>query len=342
MNPVLPSYQFLPAPLWLIDTLHILTLTLHLAAMGLLFGGVMVFFFGRAADRWDSAVVPLIRKSFPTLMAATITLGIAPLLFVQLVFPQPIYSASIVSGWFWLLIIAALIVAYYCLYAAGFSKSAAPCGKYLAVALLGMVYVSLVYSSVFSLAERPDTTKALYAANQAGLAFHADHAHWLLRWMHMISGILAIGGFFIRLAGQKDPKASEAGRRFFLGGMILAIVFGCAYLLVPAGVFQAVRGGPALWTLTLAVLLALAAMHLSRNRSPLWAGLFLFLSMLGMVATRHFVRLALLEKHFRPDSVPVSPQWVVFGLFLVCFVLALGTLYYMTALFFRATKATSK
>ena len=37
----LPDYQFLPAPLWLITVLHILTLTLHFAAMNFLLGGLI-------------------------------------------------------------------------------------------------------------------------------------------------------------------------------------------------------------------------------------------------------------------------------------------------------------
>ena len=38
----LPDYHFLPGPLWLITILHLVTLTLHSAAMNFLLGGLAV------------------------------------------------------------------------------------------------------------------------------------------------------------------------------------------------------------------------------------------------------------------------------------------------------------
>ena len=133
----LPDYNFLPAPLWLITVLHILTLTLHFVAMNFMVGGIIVILFGKFENKWQNAVVQKFVKLFPSAMAATVTLGVAPLLFVQLVFHRQTYAASIVSGWFWLGIIVAAIVAYYFLYAGAFSKKkTGRTGSYLIVALV--------------------------------------------------------------------------------------------------------------------------------------------------------------------------------------------------------------
>ena len=154
----LPSYNFLPAPLWLITVLHILTLTLHFLAMNFLLGGLIVLLFARLKGKWEVPAVRTYIRLLPSAVAATVTLGVAPLLFLQLVYYGPVYSASIVSGRFWLFIIAAVIIAYYLLYASSFRRESGRAGfaGTLAFALPVLLYVSLVYSTVFSMAERPE------------------------------------------------------------------------------------------------------------------------------------------------------------------------------------------
>ncbi|MCP4685604.1 MAG: hypothetical protein GY867_09175 [bacterium] len=171
----LPDYNFLSAPLWLVTALHIVTLTLHFLAMDFVVGGLIAVLWGGFTDRWNNPVVQKFIKLFPSALAATVTFGVAPLLLAQLVYHRQVYSASIVSGWFWLLIVPAVIIGYYFLYGPSFGKgSGSRKGTYLLLAMLTFVYVSLVYSSVFSLAENPDQYKALYAGNQSGWVLNPD------------------------------------------------------------------------------------------------------------------------------------------------------------------------
>ncbi|MBP1598917.1 MAG: hypothetical protein H6Q05_4294, partial [Acidobacteria bacterium] len=146
----LPDPNFLPAPLWLITTLHVLTLSLHFAAMNFVLGGVILVLTGRLGRNGENPALRRFITLLPSAMAATVTLGIAPLLFLQLAYPLQVYPAAIVSGWFWFLVIPAAILAYYFLYAASFSatKTASAWMRYLWPALLGLLYVSVVYSSV--------------------------------------------------------------------------------------------------------------------------------------------------------------------------------------------------
>jgi len=234
MNPI--EYASLPAPLWLITSLHILTLTLHLLAMNIVVGGIVIGLFGRFSDRWQHPFVTQLVKLLPTMMAATVTLGVAPLLFVQVVYGRFIYSASIISGWFWLMIFVAAILGYYCLYAAAFSKKGkARTGVYLGSALVCFVYISYVYSSVFALTERPDLQAILYAANQSGLILNNDVGSYLYRWLHVLAGAVTVGGFFVAALGRHNEEAFAAGKLFFLWGMIVASVLGVAYMMSCTG-----------------------------------------------------------------------------------------------------------
>jgi hypothetical protein len=339
----LPHYEFLSAPLWLLTALHLLTLTLHFVAMNFLLGGVLIVLHAGIRKRWDDPTLLDFVRMFPSAMAATVTLGVAPLLFLQLVFHRQVYSAAIVSGWFWLGVVAAAIVAYYALYRASWKaeKSGQVSRPALVLALLGLLYISICYSSVFSMAERPGLIHDLYAKNQSGLVWNPAVGDYLLRWLHMILGAATVGGFIVGMLGRNQPETYRTGKQFFLWGMVLASVAGIAYLISLQAYLAAFMRTPAIWALTGAVLLSLGSLHFFFRKNFCASGTMLFLSMLGMVYARHTVRLVRLAGQFDPASLPVAPQWGPLLLFLVCFVIALGTVAYMVRLYLGANKSAA-
>jgi hypothetical protein len=331
----LPDYNFLPAPLWLITILHVLTLTLHLTAMNFVFGGLVVLLTGRLENKWNDPAVRSIVKLFPTAMAATVTLGVAPLLFVQLVYSQQIYSASIVSAWPWLSIFMAVMVGYYLLYGAAFTGESKP-GRlpvFLTVAALLLAFVSIVYSSVFSMAERPDLYRMLYAGNQSGLVVNTDVGVWLLRWLHMVTGAVCVGGYFVCLFSRGSDAVYRLGRTGFLWGTIAAMALGTAYLVSLGDYLRPFMRSPAIWVLTVSFVLSLGALHMVFKKKLTMGGIMLFVSLLGMVIIRHQLRLIVLDGQFDPAGIPVRPQWTVFVLFLVFFVLALMLVAWMLRMY---------
>ncbi|NWG12748.1 MAG: hypothetical protein HXY20_04340 [Acidobacteria bacterium] len=335
----LPDYQVLPAPLWLITSLHLLTLALHFIAMNFVVGGLVLVLAYRAQDRWCNPVILRFVRLFPIVMAATVTFGVAPLLFLQLVYGRFIYAASIVSAWFWLAVVGVVIASYYALYAASFSNRLSARKVCLAVALIGAVYVSLAYSSVFSMMERPELVKQLYAEDQSGLVWNPRFKDYLLRWLHMMAGALTIGGFFASSVAVGNPASPDPGRRFFLWGMVLGFLTGLAYLFSLGEVIGPFMRSPAIWVLAPGLVLSLLSVWFYHRRNLVIAGGALSLSMLAMVFSRHSVRLLQLEGHFDPSAVPVRPQWTVFALFLVCFLVALILGSYMLRVFFRRAES---
>jgi hypothetical protein len=328
----LPDSQFLAAPLWLLNALHWLTLTLHFVAMNFLVGGILIAIHAGIRKRWDDPTLQKFARMFPAAMAATITLGVAPLLFLQLIYPRQVYAAAIVSGWFWLNVITAVIIAYYAIYRAA-GRWSAPA---LVLALAGLVYVSLTYSSVFSMAERPDLIRQLYGREQAGTLWNPEAGDWVLRWLHMILGAITVGGFFVGMIGRNDPATYQLGKQYFVVGMILASLAGMAYLLSLQPILAGFMRTPAIWVLTVAVLLSLGALHFFFKKNFCAAGTMLFVSMLGMVYARHTVRLLKLAGEFDPADWRVAPQWGPLAMFLICFVIALAVVAWMLRQFFGA------
>jgi hypothetical protein len=335
----LPDSQFLSAPLWLVTVLQLLTLTLHFVAMNFLLGGVIIVFHAGIRKRWNDPTLLKFVRLFPAAMAATVTLGVAPLLFLQLVYPRQVYSAAIVSGWFWLNVITAVIIAYYALYRVSLKveKSGQVSLPTLLLALFGLLYVSFIYSSVFSMAEQPKLIHSLYAQNQSGLIVNPALGDYLLRWLHMILGAVTVGGFFVGLLGRDEPATYQTGKQYFVFGMVLASLAGMAYLLSLLPILAAFMRTPAIWALTVAVLLSLGALHFFFKKNFCASGTMLFFSMLGMVYARHTVRLLKLAGQFDPVSWRIAPQWGPFLMFLVCFVVALVVVAYMLRLFFRTS-----
>jgi hypothetical protein len=50
------------------------------------------------------------------MLSAAITAGVAPLLFVQILYPQQFYTANLLLSWRWMIVIPVLIVVFYLLY----------------------------------------------------------------------------------------------------------------------------------------------------------------------------------------------------------------------------------
>lgn len=329
----LPDYNFLSAPLWLVTVLHVLTLTLHFVAMNFLVGGIIVVLFGKFKDKWNDPTVQTFVKMFPNAMAATVTLGVAPLLFVQLTYHKYIYTAAIVSGWFWLLVIVMAIVGYYFLYATSFTKKIGNKGAYLAIALLCFLYISYVYSSVFAMAERPDIYTALYASNQSGWVLNPEIGSYIFRWLHMMLGAVTVGGFFVGWIGKNNEPAYRIGKQFFLWGMVAAIILGFVYMLTFGDMLKPFMRSIGIWMVTLGLLLSLGSLHFFFKKKFIPAALMVFVSLLTMVITRHVVRTLHFEGIFDPGSIKFAPQWSIFILFLVCFLIAVGLVWYMLKLF---------
>ncbi len=338
MNP--PAYEFLSAPPWILALLNVLTLTLHLAAMGALFGGLGILLGVRLPGKWSRPAVRRLVRLAPTLVAVTVTLGVAPLLFVQLVYHRQVYAAAIVSAWYWLAVVGLVIAAYFLLYARAFAdRRPAPRGALrIAIAFALLLPVSMVLSSVFTLAETPRMIANAYAAASTGWALNPDLGRWLPRWLHLLAGALALGAFYVTASAHDDVELRHAARTAYLWTMAAAMLLGFGALAGLGEGLLPYLSSPAAWWMAGSLLLALASLHLIYRDRILGSGILLALSLAGMVEQRHLARLLALRGTLDPATMTIRPQWSVFALFLICFVAMAATVGWMLVLFFRRPK----
>jgi len=111
----------LPAPTAFYLVLYLVTLAVHVAFMNYVLAGTaylaaVTIFPGGPLRRDRGRVASLLRDWMPASLSAAITAGVAPLLFVQVLYHDSFYTANLLLFHRWMAVLPALIVGFYLLY----------------------------------------------------------------------------------------------------------------------------------------------------------------------------------------------------------------------------------
>jgi hypothetical protein len=333
----------LPAPYWVFKLLLIVTFYLHIVAMNFLMGGAVLALVGKWRSRNREYAVRSffdVGRKLPSLVAATITLGIAPLLFIQVLYGRFFYTSSIVMAWPWLLVLAMLTVAYYGFYFASYQdeKRAGRAGWVFSISLLMIFTIGFLFTNNLTLSQTPSLWASKYFSNPSGWHLNLSEATLVPRYLHFFTAAVAVGGLFLVLiAFARWKRDSEYARYVFqFGGnafryaTMAQLAVGIWFLAsLPRGMRMLFLGDNRLATilLILGVAGALAAIAIVgdalrkgniRLAAYAGSGLTAFV-ILCMSVMRDILRDAYLETYFHPERFAVRTQWTVFPLFLVVF-----------------------
>lgn len=351
MNPVIPAPVPvpLPAPAWLLQFLLVFTFILHVLPMNFLLGGTVILtlsgFLGCKRSRHRELAVRAAR-ALPPVVAFTITLGVAPLLFLQLVYGQLFYTSSVLMAWFWLAVVFLVLIGYYGVY--WFNMQQDELGPRARWVMLGtalvFVLVALIFSRNMSFMLRPEEFYVSFLKHKVGLIVGPVGAADIARLLHFIVGSLAVAGLGLailsRTWSREAPDLAVWARRYgvkwFMGATAVQIFVGLWFLTsLPVGIRHLFLGGDALATaiLVAAIALALVAM-MTALRNLALGGACLVGTLVLMAVIRHLVRVAYLRPYFDPRALPVEGQWVVFTLFALLLVAGLATVGWMLWKFF--------
>ncbi len=111
----------LPGPTVLYLVLYLATLVIHVLFMNYVLAGTgylaaISLFEKRLPEQESGLVARTLREWLPFMLSAAITAGIAPLLFVQILYKKSFYTANLLLFHRWMAILPVLIVAFYLLY----------------------------------------------------------------------------------------------------------------------------------------------------------------------------------------------------------------------------------
>lgn len=354
----------LPGPVWLFTALLLVVFTLHVAAMNSALGGgiwaLWNYLRGRHLAHPNSRrLANELATMLPTFLAFTVTLGVAALLFVQVLFGNFLYTSSILIGVLWLAVIPLVMVAYYGFYYFSFAaeKGKGIAGCVLAVSVCLLLSIAFIFVNNMTLMLRPDRWLQMYRAHPNGWNLNLSDHSLVPRYLHIVNGGIALFSAILAHLGMRKMKVDAAYGRWivqrsalvfaactglqFLFGMwlLLAIPREIAMVLLRDPLAGAVFG-LALMSVISAMLLILLG-SLAEKPSPLvHAGFGMSLvTLFLMVCLRYMLRLAYLRPYMSLGALAVRPQMGVIVLFLLLFVGGLATVGYMLWLVARSGKA---
>jgi hypothetical protein len=362
----------LPAPVWLMKLLHVVTLSLHFVAMEMLLGGlllaILLSLFRSSAHAHVTARA--LARRLTIVMTYVINLGVPPLLFAQVLYGRALYTSSVLIGVYWIAIIPALMLIYWLLYR--FSarldqgKSAWWVGL-IAWLLAGCVARTL--STNMTLMLRPEAWHGMYAASAMGAFLPTGDPTLTPRWLLMMAGGLFIGGLWlVYLAGRSTFTADE---KLFVAGLGGKVAAGFAIVYLAAGLWaasvqpevvktglagHALYAGHAIypaykfsgfagygWIALVVVAVLVGAIAGFGKIAAGWlswtAVLIGVLVEIMLTVYRDGVRdVTLLSKGYDVWDRAVATNWGVVGLFLLLFVASLGVIGWLVSVVARAQK----
>ncbi len=365
MIPAIPLLDPMPvpAPIWLVKALLWVTFSVHLLFMNVTLGGAVLsaVYAVKGKDR-DRALARTLAKLLPFVMPFAITFGVAPLLFVQVLYGPLFYTSTILMAAPFLAIIGVLIAAYYGMYLLAWKWTALGRAQgWLAAAIFMLLaYVGFTYTHVFTLMTSPDRFRAMYLAHPGGVQYFFGDPMLLPRFLHMFLGYLAVTGLMVAYLGTKrlrlEPELGrwqfKAGITWFAAATVANLGVGAWWLMaLPREAMLLFMGGSALATgafiagLVFGVSALVLALMGINSLKPLpmlmGAGHALAVTLICMVLMRDALRDALLKPAYDVWTLPSDPQWVAVGLFLVLFAGGLGVCVWLLKLMSDAARANA-
>jgi hypothetical protein len=319
---LIPHADTIPVTWGWFQFLLLLTFPLHIIAMNCMLGGLILGVFQHI--RGGELRVQLAHRIavvLPLIIATVVNLGVAPYLFLQVLYGQFLYTSSVLMALAWIMIIPILIVAYYGAYFYDFRfVQLGKAGPWIGVAVsILLLIIGWFFSNNMQLMVLPERFED-YFTHMNGSLLVTDYSSLLPRYLHMVFGTLAIGGLFIALLGrfkaaQNGDLAKHAlgyGMQSFLIFTLINIFIGLWYFLsLPKEMMHLFLGGNGSATATFILgMLLLAGGLVSAVKRRLWLTINHALALvLVMTFMRSWLRSEYLSNIFSLDQLQVVPQY---------------------------------
>ena len=231
--------------LWL--GMYIFTFALHAVFVSYVLAG-STYALVQAVRRVDDPIADRVRDHLPFMLGCGITAGVAPLLFIQLLYQHQFYSANLILGPRWGAVVPALIVGFYALYIAkAKDKRRRPA---LAVSVVCFLFVAWSWTEIHLLMEDEPAWRTMYAT---GTRLYGDAGvpPRLLLWLGAMTTLFAMVSVWWARGNERKRLAVIALAGRVVAGIAAALLasggggiegsaHGWLYLLIGALVIEAV------------------------------------------------------------------------------------------------------
>ncbi len=352
---LIPAPDAIPVPWGWFYILLVVTFVLHILVMNaMLGGGIIALLSTLKGGNENTQLCKEFSYKWPYTIALAINMGVAPLLFVQVLYGQFIYSSSILMAGWWLSIIAMLILAYYSAYIYDFKFDVLHGTRifFLEFSVLMLMVTAFFFTNNMTLMLQPERWAA-YLTNDGGTLLNLTDPTVIPRYLHFVTGAIAVAGLYLALIGHFNLRKStidkqiliRKGMRYFSLATSVQILLGCWFLFaLPNQVMMSFMGGSAYGTvlLTLGIILALTALYFGYQGKLIAASGSTLILLTIMILMRDLVRIVYLKPYFSMADLSVKPEYSPLIFFLVVFVAGLAMIWYMLKLAFNCRKEVSK
>ncbi len=328
----------LPAPPWLLAALLVATFVAHALPMNLLLGGSLIAGVAHLRGRRNphaAALARAIARAMPAVVAATVTFGVATLLFLQALYGRVFFATAVLLAVPWLAIVPLVLAAYASTYwnaVRAESRTSAVWASWLVAVLVAAV--AFLQSNVMSLMARPQVLGVWFRADASGVRLNLSDPTLVPRYLHVLVGATAVAGVAVAVGGYLLRDRDRALSAWMLRhGVVWCAVATSVNLLpgfwwlatLPPPTLSRFMGHDLVATICLGggVLAAVAGVgHLipasfATNPRPLLIGGAgsLGTSLVLMIGVREIARRAALESAGFAPITWVDPQWAAMALF---------------------------
>jgi len=346
---LVPTPDTLPVSWGWFQILLIVTLFLHIILMNVMLGTGIIAFVSLFRNNGSATHLSRdISGKLPFALAFTVNFGIAPLLFVQVLYGNFLYASSVLMATFWLSVIGLLIVSYYLAYIFNYKYDSFESGRLLLLgfSVTAMLLIGFLMSNNFTMMQRPDVW-VRYFDKPTGLLLNLGDPTLFPRYLHFITAAIAVGGLSIALFYQYlyqrgDESALERvqyGCNWFGYATIVNFGFGFWFFgSLPAFVhnIKTLTGSLIALFLLAAIILGGFSIVFSLRGRVMQTLYTVLPTIFVMILVRDLVRVAYLKPYFSLSDLTVVPQYSPFILFLIFFIGGLVLVWWMLRLGWRA------
>lgn len=340
-----------PVPAVLIQALAYFTLTLHFLAVNFTLGSLLLLIWsGVRKGPGHGETGRFLGSGLPLGFSYLVTLGVPPLLFVQVLYGQMFYSSSVLIGAFWIMVVPLLITAYGLLYLHKMTRDKRPKPQllYLLVALASMLFIGFIYVNNITLSFSPDRWIEMYAAHPGGGNLNTAEPTLWPRYLLFISPAFTVAGLALVLAGallrrwrgdeQGAPMSALGLKSFVLGRVFTAGAAAALIATLPDAIREQVLSGggetihlaAGIGLAVVATIIGVLAARRGSVRLSVLAFVVMAVEVASFVVLRDRVRLDYLADHFALSDVPMNHQWGMFSIFAAALLVGLTFLIVMT------------
>ena len=316
---------------------QILTFVVHLLVMNAMLGAAIIALVHHLRGKAKTEPLTLdISRKLPFTVAIAVNFGVAPLLFLQVLYGQFLYTSSVLMAVYWLSVVGLVIAAYASAYyydfryeTLGFMRA-----LFTAVTAVCLLTVAFIFTNNMTLMLVPEDWTA-YFDNAAGTILHFREPTLIPRYLHIVVSSVAVGGLFLSLVWHCKKNAPEAlrwiahGLDWYAFATMAQMATGLWFLwAMPERVKHLLLGGAPLHTLVFALgaVLGMVSISTALQRRVRLTTTLLLMTMVLMACLRDLVRDAYLSPYFQVGQRTVTGEYLPLILFILTLAAGLAVL----------------